>query len=94
MNTTTKTTPLAEWLRAAAPEQRARLADLAGTSVNYLYQLAGCSRKEPKARLALAIESATIKLYQESNGFLPVITARTMAAMCCIKEAGAAGLQE
>lgn len=80
MNTTT--TPLADWLRAATPEERERMATLAGTKVNYLYQLAGCARSVPKADLAFGIEEATKVLHTETAGRLPIITARTVATMC------------
>lgn len=83
MNTTTDT-PLAEWLRAAGADQRLRMAELAGTSVNYLYQLAGCYRKQVKADLAFRIEDATKTLHAESGGKLPIIAARTIATMCMV----------
>lgn len=75
------TTPLTDWLRAASPEDRERMASLAGTTVNYLYQLAGCARAVPKADLAFGIEEATTAMNAE-NPSLPIITARTIATMC------------
>jgi transcriptional regulator with XRE-family HTH domain len=67
------------WLRQATPEQRARMASLAGTTVGYLYQIAGGHRAVPKADLAFAIEDATLTLHTESLGLLPVVTAREIA---------------
>lgn len=76
-------TPLAEWLRIASPEERERLATLAGTSVNYLYQLAAC-RREPKVGLAFEIERATQEMQIETRGRLPAISASVLATMCAI----------
>lgn len=76
------TTPLLDFLRKATPEQRARCARLAKTSVAYLYQIAGCERPNIGARTALAIEDATRALHTETEGGLPVITVRTLSTMC------------
>jgi hypothetical protein len=85
---TPPTTPLADFLRIATPAERERCAVLAGTSVSYLYQLAGCHRKRPSAELALLIEDATRTLSKESNGRLPTINARTVATMCAVMGLG------
>ncbi len=79
-------TPLTLWLRAATPEQRARAAALGGTGVNYLYQLAGCSRGTPKADLAFALEDAFKTMHRESDGVLPLITARELSTMCALTD--------
>ena len=79
-------TPLLTWLREASSEQRERLAAIAGTSVNYLYLLATCERKNPAAKLALAIEDGTRQLHEESGAKLPIVTVRTMATMCTLKD--------
>ncbi len=76
MNTTKH--PLAKWLQAAKAEQRQRVADLTGTSTNYLYQLSAL-RREPGVCLAFAIEDATRTLHEETHGLLPVVTAREIA---------------
>lgn len=90
MKTTTRTkhetnTPLLALLRSATPDQRQRLADLAGTSVNYLYQLASGSRgSRLTVTLAFKIEDATRTLRAETGGAksgLPVIAARDLADM-------------
>ncbi|MFN7817841.1 MAG: hypothetical protein ACK5OQ_16550 [Burkholderiales bacterium] len=72
-----RTTPLARWLSDASPDQRDRLASIAGTSQNYIYQLAACMR-EPKVGLAFRIEDAT----REIGPF--TVTAREMATMCAL----------
>lgn len=79
-------TPLAAWLRRATPKQRERAAALAGTSVNYLYQLAGRVRSIPKADLAFALEDAFRVLHQESGGTLAAITARELATASVIAD--------
>lgn len=80
-------TPLLALLRQAAPEQRDRLATLAGTSVNYLYQLAVCSRgTRLTADLAFRIEDATRAVHKETKGKLPVIPARVLSGMCAIPD--------
>ena len=49
--------PLSDWLRQATPQQRQRAAALAGTSENYLYQLAA-GRREPGDGLAVRLADA------------------------------------
>lgn len=73
--------PLADWLRAATAGQRERCATLAGTSVSYLYSLAGSHRQKISARLAFQIEDATRRLAQQTRGRLAVVTARELAFM-------------
>lgn len=48
-------TILGDWMRSATEEERTLLADRAGTSINYLYQLAGVHRENPNVRLALSL---------------------------------------
>jgi hypothetical protein len=76
-----KDNPLADWLRAATPGQRTRCATLAGTSVSYLYSLAGGHRRTISARLAFQVEDAMRGLAQQTRGRLPVVTARELAFM-------------
>lgn len=78
---TEKDTPLAEWLRMASATQRERCARLAGSSVSYLYSLAGGHRQQISARLAFQIEEATRRLSRDTRGRLPVVTARELAFM-------------
>lgn len=75
-------TPLTALLRACSPEQREWLAQRAGTSVNYLYSLAGCHRERVSATLALAIEDASTLLHARCG--TPRITAREIATMCAL----------
>lgn len=63
-------TALALWLRSATPDERTRCADIARTSVAYLYQLAAVTGSEPKVGLALRIARATKKL-SAANKRLP-----------------------
>lgn len=79
-------TPLAAWMRAASIDQRERLAALAGTSVNYLWQIATC-RRMPNAALALGIEDGTKVMRAEASrrAKLPVVTVREIATMCALE---------
>lgn len=77
-------TPLSDFLRSATPAERERCALLAGTSVSYLYQIAGCHRPNPSADLAVLIEDATRVLHAETFGRLPIIDVRTIATMCAV----------
>lgn len=77
-------TPLALLLRACSQEQRQLLATRAGTSVNYLYSLAGCHRERVSAALALAIEDASREMNRENMGLTPVVSVRELATMCAI----------
>jgi DNA-binding transcriptional regulator YdaS (Cro superfamily) len=52
---------LKEWLAQADPVQRLAVAKAAGTSIGYLYQLAGGHRRS-SADKAIAIEHATMGL--------------------------------
>lgn len=78
-------TILADWLRLASQEQRLRAAQLAGTSVAYLYSLAGSHRKCPRADKAFLLEDAFATLHEETSGALPKITARQIAMMSDLK---------
>lgn len=64
---------LAEWMKVATKEERERVAEEAGTSVDYLYQLAGGHRENPKLRLAAGIVRAIYTLHMETMGRLPVV---------------------
>lgn len=77
-------TPLAELLRACDQQQRTTLATRSGTSVNYLYSLAGCHRERVSAALALAIEDASRDLHASNGGATPIVTIRELASMCAI----------
>lgn len=75
-------TVLTQLLRACTDSQRQQLAELAGTSVGYLYGLAGCHRKRVSLDLALRIEDASVQLSKQNNGLTPTVTARQLAVMC------------
>lgn len=79
-------TPLATYLRAATPDERSRTASLAGTTVAYLYQLAGCHRTRPAALLALSLERATHDVAADSAGRLAGITAMRLSTMCVARD--------
>ena len=77
-------TPLLRWLRAASKVERERCAELAGTPVAYLYQLASPtaspkSKRKPRVGLALAISRATAVMHQETQGRLPVVLVDDLA---------------
>lgn len=69
--------------------ERQMTANLAGTSANYLYQLAGGNhRRKCSVVLAQKIEHATRTMHQATDGRLPVITVYDLAGM--YQSAGAA----
>jgi hypothetical protein len=78
-------TPLANILRLSTDEQRTFLATTAGTTVNYLYSLAGCHREKLSAQLAFAIEDASQLLHDQTGGDIPVVTARQLTSMCSLR---------
>lgn len=71
---------LQEFLRAATQDERNRVATACGTSVGYLYQLAGGHRRNPSAALAVAIERATRNLHEQHPERIPVVTVEALAA--------------
>lgn len=77
-------TPLSDLLRDATPDERDRLARLAGTTVNYLYQVAGCHRPRPSAEFAVALADASMTLNKATKGRLPILTVREIATMCAV----------
>ena len=68
--------------QAWATLERERLALLAGTTVNYLYSIAGCHRPNTSAATAVSIEDATRALHAETKGRTQIITVRELATMC------------
>lgn len=78
-------TPLSDLLRLATPTERERVALLAGgTTVNYLYQVAGCHRPRPSADFAVQLSDASVTMNRETKGRLPIITVREIATMCAV----------
>lgn len=87
MATAKNTTPLMSVLRSFESDaERQRFAELAGTTVNYLYALAGCHRGQrgPSAALAIGIEDASVIVNRETRGRIPIVTVREIASMCAI----------
>lgn len=81
-------TPLLAWLRAATVEQRERMALLAGTTTNYVYQLSTSKGKRGQrmsADLAFRLEDAMQAVEREyKDSFTPApqaVTARELATM-------------
>ena len=71
-------------LRECTPEQRQRLAEAVPTSVNYLYAIAGCHRKNISVQMAYAIERASIAMNAWTKGQTPIVTAQQIATMCAV----------
>ena len=71
---------LVTWLTVATPAQRARLAKLAGTSVNYLYQLAS-GHRSARANLARDLELAS-KRVTATDPSLPILLRTDLCDAC------------
>lgn len=69
------------WMRAATPDEQALLAERAGTSRQYLYQLSGefrvCS-----ADLGSALERETKAMARASKGRLPIVYRTDLVPAC------------
>jgi hypothetical protein len=76
-------TPLLALLRdLKTDDKRDELASLAGTSRNYLYQLAGCYRGEAGCCPALAERVAAASVTLRKKYKTPVVTAAQLVDMC------------
>ena len=75
-------TILSDFLQAATPAERDRLAAATDTSVNYLRQIAGRHRCRVSVHFAVKLEKITIKMNHETQGRLPAISAEALSAMC------------
>lgn len=75
-------TPLLDVLRCCSTDEQAELARLAGTTRNYLYQVATCHRRSVSARKALAISRAATAMHVRSLGRIPKISMEEIATMC------------
>lgn len=75
--------PLKAWWQAATPEEKRRMAQLAGTSVESVHQMAGAYRTEGELRLtpekARGLELASKKLARKG---LPVLRREILAPAC------------
>jgi hypothetical protein len=54
--------------------EREAFAVEAGTTVNYLYALAGCHRGQPRAGLAVGIEDASYRWNNVTRGRMPIVS--------------------
>jgi len=81
-------TILSRWLREATPDERDELAAAAGTTTNYLYQLAGCSRgkRGPSALFAAQIEAKAAEMHARTNARLPLLPVIELATMCPVPQ--------
>jgi hypothetical protein len=85
MATAKNASPLTALLRACKDDdERCAFAEMAGTTVNYLYALAGCHRGQPRAGLAVGIEDASVILNRQTKGRTPIVTVREIATMCAV----------
>ena len=83
MRTSAPTTPLLAILRQLTPEERVEFAALAGTKVDYLYQLGGCNRGSCRSRLAKAIADASEIMAMQTGS--DTISMETLATMCPVR---------
>ena len=86
MRTNAPLTPLLAILRAMTPDQREEFALVAGTSVSYLYQLAGCNRKSCRAKLAKGISHATGHMHRRYD--TPTISMEALAGSAICRMSG------
>ena len=80
------TTPLLAALRKMTREEQDQFGTLAGTTRNYLYQLAICTRSSPKAALAKGIAEASVHMHVQTLGRTPKLTMEQLATMCPLPE--------
>lgn len=82
----TTVTQLKAWMRAATPSEQEFMAKAVGTSRNYLYMLGASEDKayarEPKPRLAAAIERVSADMHRSSKGRLPRIYRTDLVSAC------------
>lgn len=69
------------WMKAATPGEQSVLADALGSSREYLYQLSGGFRKASPER-GIAIEVASARMHEASQGRLPRIYRTDMVDAC------------
>ena len=74
-------TPLLTVLRSLTVDEQHDLADMAGTTRNYLYQLASCDRK-PRLNLGMKIGAATRVMNKRTEGRCPVLSVQELGQMC------------
>lgn len=71
-----------KWMAAATADEQSNLAENAGTSRSYLYQIASGHRKNIEADLAGRIEEAAKLLRKASKNRLPKITRGDLSPVC------------
>lgn len=69
------------WMRAATPDEQELLAERAGTSRQYLYQLSGGFRV-CSADLGSALERETKAMAKASKGRLPIVYRTDLVPAC------------
>ena len=74
------------WMKASTAAEQEVLASKAGTSRAYLYHLSASEEKtyarEPKPKLAAAIERVTAEMHKASKGRLPRIYRTDLVTAC------------
>ena len=70
-----------QWMSLATPEEQQLLAERAGTSRGYLYQLAG-GHRQASAELGAAIERETKVMARASKGRLPAVYRTDIVSAC------------
>lgn len=70
-----------QWMSLATVEEQQLLAERAGTSRGYLYQLAG-GHRQGSAELGAAIERESKVMARASKGRLPIIYRTDIVAAC------------
>lgn len=78
-------THIKAWMSAATVDEQKLLAERAGTSRAYLYQLAG-GHRQASAELGAAIERETKVMAKASKGRLPVVYRTDIVAACRVCE--------
>jgi len=84
MRKNTPRTPLLHILRSMTADQRSEFAMLAGTTVSYTYQLAGCNRKSCRAGLTKGLADASMMMAAKYG--TPVISMEQIATMCLLPD--------
>lgn len=67
-------------MRACTPEERVQFAELAGTTENYLYMLAGPHR-EPGVAKAASVARASVIMHERTGGRVPIVTLDQLAEL-------------
>lgn len=78
-------TPLQHWMRLATPEEQEEMAQLAGTSRDYLYQIASPAKHRGiSSRMAGFLVAAAAKVREASprRDILPVLTRADLSDVC------------